>query len=597
LDETRLQGEKLSKKGNIMGLNTAMHAAGLVLAGVLIGAAPARAALPNCNVAVLAGLGVANVTIVAAVDVPASGANPEFCSVQGTVRTTGFGAPDGSARFELQLPSPWNGKFLFFGVGGFAGSLFPSANLVDVLESLPKGYATIITDTGHVAGGTDASWALIAPGVPDEAKIIDYYFRATHRVTQAGKGLVEAYYRTSIARAYFDGCSNGGRMAYMEAARFPEDFDGIVAGAPFLDIRVLLAALRFHKTQLAGPNAYIPFTKLPMVDAAVRASCDAVDGVTDGLIQNPSKCAFDPNTLVSPTCAAGDPTCLTPEQGQTLAAYFTALRGEEGEFIYTGQAVSDLDSGDGMDLWTTGFVAPTSFTAAEPWGNFGFTPAPISWQFMDHLIQFIVKRDPTFGARSFDNGARRFDDEALDLFDRRTEAGDADDPDEFTRFFAQNRKLLAYHGFSDPALPAFRTIKHYEAVARRAAGFDELRKNMRLFMAPGMHHCGGGPGPNLFDTLGALEAWVEHGIAPDALPATHFVNNNPALGVDRTMPLCAFPDQAQYSGSGNVNSAANWACAGNRRLLEVGPNGRQAGLSERDNDRDEDRGDHDHGDQ
>ena len=203
---------------------------------------------------------------------------------------------------------------------------------------------------------------------------------------------------------------------------------------------------------------------------------------------------------------------------------------------------------------------------------------------MDHLIQFIVKRDPTFGARSFDNGARRFDDEALDLFDRRTEAGDADVPEELGRFLAQNRKLLVYHGFSDPALPAFRTIRHYEALARRASGFDKLRENMRLFMAPGMHHCGGGPGPNLFDTLSALEKWVENSMAPNAIPATHFVNNNPALGVDRTMPLCAFPEEAQYRGSGDVNSAANWACTSNQRLLEVGPNGRQAGLGERDDE-------------
>src|SRR5262249_51243126 len=136
----------------------------------------------------------------------------------------------------------------------------------------------------------------------------------------------------------------------------------------------------------------------------------------------------DPRTLVSPTCTAADPACLTPAQGHTLATYFTALRGEEGEFIYTGQAVSDLDSGDGMDLWTTGFVPPTSFTANEPWGNQGFSPAPLSWQFMDHLIKFIVKRVPNFDARSFDKGGRHFDEEALELFDRRTEAGDADDP-------------------------------------------------------------------------------------------------------------------------------------------------------------------------
>jgi hypothetical protein len=169
----------------VMGANNILHAAGLLLAGLFIGVAPAHAALPNCNPAALAGFGVPNVTIVAAVDVPASGANPEFCDVLGTVRTTGFGAPDGSARFELRMPSPWNGKFLFFGVGGFAGTLNPATNPVDFLQALPRGYATIVTDTGHIGQGlvpgdqlgasTDARWALIAPGVPDRAKITDYY--------------------------------------------------------------------------------------------------------------------------------------------------------------------------------------------------------------------------------------------------------------------------------------------------------------------------------------------------------------------------------------------------------------------------------------
>jgi feruloyl esterase len=572
-----------------MGSNYNLHAAGLALVGFMIGVAPANAALPNCNPAALAAINLTNVTIVSAVDVPASGANPEFCEVLGTVRTTGFGAPDGSARFELKLPSPWNGKFLFLGVGGFAGTLSPGANPVDFLQAPSKGYATIVTDAGHQGGITDASWALMAPGVPDDAKIVDYYFRATHQVTQAGKLLVQSYYQAPIWRAYFDGCSNGGRMAYMEATRFSEDFDGIVAGAPFHDLRVLLARLRFHKTQLASPNARIPAGKLPMIDAAVWTSCDAADGVADGLIQNPGKCAFDPTTLVSPACMATDVTCLTPEQGQTLATYFTALRGEGGKLLSNGAAVSDLNAGDGMDLWSTGFVPPTSFAEAEPWGNQGFSPAPISWQLIDHAIKYIVERDPNFDARSFDNGGPLFDETALELFDRRTEAGDADIPGRLERFLAQNRKLLVYHGFSDPALPAFGTIRHYETLARRTSGFDELRKNMRLFLVPGMHHCGGGPGPNFFDTLSALEKWVEGGVAPDAIPATHFVNNNPALGVDRTMPLCAFPEMAVYRGAGEVNSAANWACTPNARLLEVGPDGLQAGLGNPDDEHDSDR--------
>lgn len=584
--------------GRVLGAAAAIAVAGLMTA------APASAAVPNCNVAALSALHVANVTISSATDVPAGVTNgvphPEFCDVLGTLTTTGFGAPDGSARFEIRLPAVWNGKFLFFGVGGFAGTLGPSTNPVDFVESLFKGYATAITDTGHVGHGltptdalgavTDARWALIAPGVPDEAKITDYYFRAAHEVTVAGKQLVKGFFHAaSIKRSYFDGCSNGGRMAFVEATKFPEDFDGIIGGAPFMDIRTIIAGVGIQKTQLRSPNAYIPASKLPMVDKAVHASCDAVDGVVDGLIQNPAKCAFDPNTLVKASCTVADNTCLTPQEGQTLNAYFTALRDDEGKLIYTGASVSDLDSGGGADLWTTGFVAPTSFTANEPWGNLGFNPAPISWQFVDHFMKYIVERNANFDIRNFDVNAGVVGEEALELFDRRSEAGDADVPAELSRFIGQNRKFLVYHGFSDPALPPFRTIVHYERLAGLHRGFDELQENVRLFMVPGMQHCGGGPGPNTFDTLTALENWVENGVAPDSIIAAHFTNNNPTLPVDRTMPLCKFPEEAHYKGAGAVTIAGNWECTANQRLLEVGPNGRQGGLGDQDDDRGGDR--------
>src|SRR5258708_3279689 len=249
-----------------MDSNRKLHAAGLLLAGLLTGAAPANAT--SCSTAALAGLGVANVTVVSA---KPSAANPNLCQVFGTVKTTGFGAPDGSAQFELQLPSPWNGKFLFFGVGGLAGSLGPAANPVDVLEAPIKGYATIVTDTGHQAGGTDARWALTAPGVPDEAKLIDYFFRAAHQVTQAGKLLVQSFYQAPIARAYFEGCSNGGRMAYMEPTPFPQNYHFISTYTPFMDMRTLLAGRLFQATQLASPHPYIPARKLAVVGAAIPA--------------------------------------------------------------------------------------------------------------------------------------------------------------------------------------------------------------------------------------------------------------------------------------------------------------------------------------
>jgi len=239
--------------------------------------------------------------------------------------------------------------------------------------------------------------------------------------------------------------------------------------------------------------------------------------------------------------------------------------------------VSDLSGAGGIALWTSGFVPPIDFAAAEPWGDAGFAPAPLTWQFVDHIAKFLVERDPTFNVRTFDVSlAGVVGDEALRLWDQRTEAGDGDVPASFEPFIKLGKKLLIYHGYSDPALPAFRTVKFYRDLEQAApGGYRDLQENVRLFMVPGMQHCGGGPGPNTFDTLTALENWVEHEEAPDVIIASHAT-----LGtVDRTMPLCKFPEQPRYSGVGDVHDAANWSCPVNdRRLLDIGPNGILAGL-------------------
>jgi feruloyl esterase len=559
------------------------------LAGGMLAAAPASASLP-CTVAALSNL-VPGVTVDSAVSVPAKPPTPAFCSVSGFVKTTGFGAPNGSADFQFNLPENWNGKFLFIGVGGFAGLPSPtgiSPNPVDFAEALPLGFATGTTDEGHrdqlpagAPSSTDGSWAILAPGVPNQAALTDYFFRATHEVTVAGKQFTTAFFGArSLKRAYYDGCSNGGRQAYVEATHFPEDFDGIIAGDPFMDIRSLLAGENFQKQQLT-PQTFLPAALLPQVDAAVAASCDAADGVKDGLIQNPAKCAFDPASL-----GPGGSGVLTAGQVQTLRAYFTATHDDDGNVIYTGSAVSDLGGGDGADLWSIGFIIP-NFAAAEPWGGAGFggpgiTLAPIGYQFVDHGIQFIVERDPTFNLRDFDDESPigQVGDAALSLFEQRTEAGDGDIPGQLITFIAERRKMLIYHGLSDPALNAFRTINNYLAFSH-VVGLNQLRENMRLFLVPGMHHCGGGPGPNTFETLTKLDNWVENGIAPDSIEATHFTNGVPT----RSMPLCAFPEEAQFdpnSGATPISATgAGWSCdPRNQNMLEIGPNGQQAGVGQ-----------------
>ncbi|HUN90654.1 MAG TPA: tannase/feruloyl esterase family alpha/beta hydrolase [Burkholderiaceae bacterium] len=554
----------------------AFLATGLAASVVLPRAA--SAAMPNCTTDALNGAGVAGVSIASAVDVPASPPTPEFCDVRGALVTQGDGAPDGSAQFELQLPVNWNQKFLFWGVGGTAGSTYAdfAANPVDYVESLAKGYATAITDEGHEAPNTAGSWALASPGVADAAALTDYYFRATHQVTVAAKELVSAFYGASkIAYAYFDGCSNGGRQAMVEATQYPDDYDGIIAGAPFFDIRAIVAGDKFQKVQLRSPQAYLPASLLPMIDQAVYAACDEADGVRDGLIQNPARCNFDPASLI---CAAGSSSnCLTPDQANTLRAYISALRNERGELVYTGASITDLAGG--ADVWSIGAVPPSNLTANEPWGGTGFSPAPVSWQFVDHILKFIVARDPDYDIRNFPVSIHGVvGDRALEFFDSRTRAGNGDDPRRLKRFLERQGKLIMFHGFSDPALPPFRTVHYYEQLAREYGGYERLHGGVRLFMVPGMQHCAGGPGPNLFDTLTALEVWVEAGKAPDGIIAAHYVNNDTTQPIDRTMPLCKFPEEAQYAGSGDYANGANWSCSANRKLLEVGSDGAQAGL-------------------
>lgn len=558
-----------------------------LVAGGLLAAAPASANTP-CDPIALNALGVPGLTVASTIDHAATATLPQYCELRGTVATDGLGAGPNIASIHAELPANWNGKFLTTGQGGFAGG--DGLPAVAVGGPVWRGYAVSTTDTGHQAGGTNASWAITAPGVPNTPKIIDYYYRAVHEVAVTSKALVKRFYGAgSISRSYFSGCSNGGRQAYNEATKFPDDFDGIIAGDPFLDIRALIAGLKFHKQNLKSAETFIPASKLPAIDAAILASCDAVDGVKDNLIQNPAKCAFDPNSLVKSGL-------LTQGQADTLKNYFTALRDDDGHVIYTGAAVSDLStppgSGpSGMDAWSVGLITP-NFNDPEPWGNTGFSPAPLGWQFADHGIQYLVERDPTFNVRTFDANSPIGveSDQALRLFDRRTELGDGDQPTKLLPFIAEGRKMLIYHGLSDPALPAFRTINHYEAVAGLVeGGIRELQDNVRLFLVPGMHHCSGGPGPNVFDTLTALENWVEQGQAPDSILATHFKNNSAAQGADRTMPLCKFPEQATYKGTGDVNDAANWRCdPKNKDMLKVGPNGRLAGAGQqRDGFRDE----------
>jgi feruloyl esterase len=537
-----------------------------------VAAVPGGTTMPNCTVAALSGLNIPDVTITSASAVAASGLDPEYCDVLGSVATHGEGAGAGEARFQAKLPGNWNNKYLATGPGGVSGNFFPSTNPLDVASSLRKGYAFVTNDTGHQSDFFDASWALISAGVPNKPALADYFHRAQHQVAVATKELVTRFYGTGeIERSYFDGCSNAGRNALVEATRYPDDYDGIIAGAPHMDHRG--NQIWGYKNAKAFLNAFIPAATLPAIDAAVKANCDDADGVLDGLIQNPAMCSFNPESLV--------PAILTETQADALKVFINAVRDDRGRLLYPGSSVSDLNdaSGFGGFIPFTERIPPVDPTSAQPWGP----AAPIAWQAADTIIRHFVVRDSSFNTNlDWPETDGVIDREAVKLFDKRTEIGDADRAEQLLPYFRRGKKVILYHGYDDQAISPYRTIWFYQDLAAILGGYRDVQKHARLFMMPGTQHCGGGPGPNSVDTLAALENWVERGIAPESIIASKYVNDNPSQRVTRTMPLCKFPEQARYDGVGDPNDAASWMCPSrDRSLLEIGPNGIQAGLNPR----------------
>ena len=527
-----------------------------ILALGVLAAIPAHAA--TCTPGALSALAIPGVTIASAAPVAATAGTPAYCRVEGAIVTSGEGAPDGSAQFDLDLPQAWGQRFLVMGNGGNAGNLIPSANPVDRASALAKGYATIVSDTGHSGGTYNARFVMDAQGQRDPAKVADFFFRATHDVTGTAKQLVSAYYGAGIAHAYFDGCSTGGRMAMMEAERFPQDFDGVIAGDPAMDYRSNITRLSVQKYLLATPGAWISPPLLAVVDKAVTASCDAADGVKDGLIQDPRLCGFKPETLL---CTGGNTAeCLSPAQVQTLATYLQPVRNTRGAVIYPGLPVSNLSGATGMSLWGIGQTAPDLAHTAAPWAA-DPDAAPSSWRYGSQVLAYWMGQgeDASFAGFDVDPKTGVVGDAALAAFDRAYDGVNTRDPDALLPFLHAGRKIIFYHGFSDPGMSPYRTIEFMDALRSRSAA-DAA--NAALFLVPGMHHCRGGDGPNQFDTLTALEHWVESGAAPDALPA----RSSPDQHVQRTMPLCRYPEVAQYGGAGDVLAASSWSCSASHVL-------------------------------
>ena len=448
---------------------------------------------------------------------------------------------DSSIKIEVWMPlEGWSGKLQGQGNGGFAGEI----GYFGLGLMLQKGYAAVGTDAGHSAGGTDASWAL---GHPE--KVTDFGYRGIHEMTRIAKAVIQAFYGKNPQHSYFGGCSNGGRQALMEAQRFPEDYDGILAGAPAnFWTHLLTKALADAQATTLDPASYIPSSKLPAIARAVNAACDAQDGVTDGILNEPDKCHFDPQVLL---CKDADSEkCLTAQQITALKKLYTGPSDANGRKIFPGYVPGAEDGQGAWEPWITGSAPGKSLLFAFGTGYFSnIVYEKADWNYKQAKIDEAVK--------------------AAD--DKTTKTLNATDPN-LAAFKARGGKLIFYHGWNDPAISALNTINYFESVASKM-GRPETNAFVRLYLAPGMLHCAGGPGPDDFGQNGpadgtdpqhdmrlALEQWVEKGIAPSAIIATKKIGDDSSKSVKMTRPLCPYPQVAKYKGSGNSNDAGSFVC-------------------------------------
>ena len=528
---------------------------------------------------------------------------PPYCQVTGSFVTNPKTGK--TANFLATFPAAWNGKYLQMGCSGHCGTFAVSnaaAPIVTITnqgypgEIIIKGYASFATDEGHESSGA-GGWAVKDPGQTDEDAIEDYYYRADKVLARLGKEFTVAFYAQArkgpqrISRSYFSGCSGGGRDAFVAASYFPEEFDGIIGGSAYNVMGVAFQAAGMAVATLRSEDAILAAELIKRIDPIVKAKCDKVDGVEDGLIQNPAACDFRPERDL-PRCegkAAGT-GCFTQAQIETLSTVVTAVTDEEGNVIQPGFTVSELNPGFRPQ--------PKDPKAADPWTDTeGFVNGGL-WSIANaDLKVFVHKDDPHFHTRSvvqFQTGGSgtvtgyRIVVPKAEVSKALTEArkGIGHFPENAAHLIKLNRKFLIWHNLSDEKLTPYMSINYYKQLAKIYGGYEKLQNNVRLFTIPGSGHCSMyGVGPDNFDALTAMENWVEKGNAPDALLAKLYDPNSPRVDPSktplRTMPLCKFPEMAHYSGHGDVKDAANWSCPPNDiSMLKVGESGRQAGVIE-----------------
>jgi feruloyl esterase len=435
---------------------------------------------------------------------------PEFCRIAATLRPSA----DSDIKIEVWLPAAWNGRFQAVGNGGWAGNV-PYAAMA---AAVAGGYAAAGTDTGHT-GGT----AAFAIGHPE--KVIDLGYRSVHEMTAQAKSLINAFYGRAPQFSIWNGCSQGGRQGITEAVRYPTDFDGVVAGAPAVNWMNLHAGrMAANRAANRTEAATIPPDKYVLVHDAVMNACDMNDGVKDGLIENPLSCRFDPQVLA---CKGADAAnCLTASQVESARAlYASALDPKTGQEVLPGLV-------PGSELaWATAASARPVSTALD-------------------AFKYIVFENPNWDPATFNP--------ATDI--ERTLHADRNDvlnssSTDLKAFFDRGGKLLMYHGWADTQVTPLNSINYFHAVMSRF-GPQAAGSSIQLYMVPGMYHCNGGAGTDVFNKVAALEQWMTTGTAPEKIVASHLTN----LTIDRTRPLCTFGHEAKWTGSGSSDEAANFAC-------------------------------------
>jgi tannase/feruloyl esterase len=476
---------------------------------------------------------------IAAATMPAAGGAPAHC------RVTGLIAPE--IAFEVSLPATWNGRFYMIGNGGHAGeALDDPGRVAQRNQALQLGFAFAQTNTGHDArkepGGTFVT--------SNPQKAIDYAWRAVHLTATTAKDITKDYYGRAVARAYWNSCSNGGRQGLIEAQRFPDDFDGIVANAPWVDQTGFTIGAMWNQkalSQEALRNAPVTPAKLALVADKVMAKCDAIDGLKDGLIDDPRKCNFDPRRDV-PACSAGADSadCLTGAQAEAIAKVYGGPM-SSGKPFFPGYMPGSEAVMQGL------FGGGSGSGPASGWMNVIVSPQPdgepADFNLAENTMRYLVftPPQPNYDYKTFDFDR---DIHLLDEWSRKADAKNAD----LSKFHKHGGKLLMTYGWADSILQPMAGVNYYEqAVAKNGPATSDF---FRLFMVPGMAHCGGGTGPDRHDPMTAMINWVEKDKAPASMVASRVVDNKAV----RTRPLCPYPQVARYSGQGSIDDASNFRC-------------------------------------